>query len=101
MSRRVGAQRFPSLVLASWLPNSPELPIVPGFDVRRDFSFIPHMYPLRLSLLFPLVAALVTPAIAAAPTLSDVGAAMQQKVDEKEIAGAVTVVLAKDKILHL
>ena len=49
-----------------------------------------------------LVAAFLAPAFAfAAPTLPGIGAAMKQKVDEKEIAGAVTVVLAKDKVLHL
>jgi CubicO group peptidase (beta-lactamase class C family) len=49
-----------------------------------------------------LVAAVVAPALVfAVPTLPGVGAAMQQKVDQKEIAGAVTAVLAKDRILHL
>ncbi len=37
----------------------------------------------------------------AAPRLSGVGAAMQTAVDSREVAGAVTVVVAKDKILHL
>ncbi|HEY5911702.1 MAG TPA: serine hydrolase domain-containing protein [Verrucomicrobiae bacterium] len=37
----------------------------------------------------------------AAPTLPGVGAAMQAAVDAREIAGAVTVVVTKDKILHL
>lgn len=35
------------------------------------------------------------------PTLPGVGAAMQAKVAENEIAGAVTVVADKDRILHL
>ena len=53
---------------------------------------------------FPLilVAAFVAPAVLlAAPQLPGIGAAMQEKIDQKEIAGAVTVVIARDKILHL
>jgi CubicO group peptidase (beta-lactamase class C family) len=41
------------------------------------------------------------PVFAAEPTLPGVGAAMQEMVAKKEIAGAVTVVVAKDKVLHL
>lgn len=49
-----------------------------------------------------LIAALVAPAyLLATPKLPGIGAAMQEKIDQKEIAGAVTVVIAKDKILHL
>jgi CubicO group peptidase (beta-lactamase class C family) len=40
-------------------------------------------------------------AFAAEPTLPGVGAAMQEMVSKNEIAGAVTVVVGKDKILHL
>jgi CubicO group peptidase (beta-lactamase class C family) len=58
------------------------------------------MYPTRL--LSPLVlAALFAPAFAAAPKLSGIGAAMQEKINQKEISGAVTVVMTKDKIVHL
>ena len=35
------------------------------------------------------------------PTLPGIGAAMQEMVAKNEIAGAVTVVVAKDKVLHL
>ena len=38
---------------------------------------------------------------AAAPKLPGVGAAMEQMIAKNEIAGAVTIVLAKDKLLHL
>ncbi len=38
---------------------------------------------------------------AQAPTLPGVGAAMQQMVDQHEIAGAVTVVVSKDRVLHV
>ena len=43
----------------------------------------------------------VTTNFAAAPKLPGVGAAMQTAVDSREISGAVTVVVAKDKVLHL
>jgi CubicO group peptidase (beta-lactamase class C family) len=38
---------------------------------------------------------------AAEPTLSGVGAAMQEMVTKNEITGAVTMVISKDKVLHL
>lgn len=37
----------------------------------------------------------------AAPKLDPIDAAMQEMIDNKEIAGAVTVVVSKDKVLHL
>ncbi|MBL9211457.1 MAG: beta-lactamase family protein [Opitutaceae bacterium] len=37
----------------------------------------------------------------AAPQLPGIGAAMQAKIDQREISGAVTVVLTRDKIVHL
>lgn len=46
-----------------------------------------------------LAVALSVPA--AAPTLPGVAAAMQAMVDQQEIAGAVTVVVARDRVLHL
>lgn len=42
----------------------------------------------------------VTSTFAAAPKLPGVGAAMQDAVDSNEIAGAVTVVVTKDKTVH-
>jgi len=47
------------------------------------------------------VLAFATFSAAAAPTLPGVGAAMQAMIDQKEMAGVVTVVVAPDKILHL
>ena len=44
---------------------------------------------------------LARPAFADEPTLPGIGAAMQEMVTKNEIAGAVTVVVAKDKLLHL
>jgi CubicO group peptidase (beta-lactamase class C family) len=38
---------------------------------------------------------------AAEPTLNGVGAAMQEMVGKNEVSGAVTVVVSKDKVLHL
>lgn len=42
-----------------------------------------------------------SPAFAASPKLAGVGAAMEQMIARNEIAGAVTVVVSKDKVLHL
>lgn len=58
------------------------------------------MYPTRL-LSSLVVAALIAPTFAAAPKLPGIGAAMEEKINQKEIAGAVTVVMTKDKIVHL
>jgi len=41
------------------------------------------------------------PGLAGEPTLPGIGAAMQGMVAKNEIAGAVTVVATKDKVLHL
>ncbi|MBI4659493.1 MAG: beta-lactamase family protein [Verrucomicrobia bacterium] len=51
----------------------------------------------------PFVAALVVtvPAFSKEPKLHGVGAAMEQMVAKNEIAGAVTMVVTKNKILHM
>lgn len=61
------------------------------------------MRPLRLPACFALFAALclARSTFAAEPTLPGVGAAMQEMVAKNEVSGAVTVVVAKDKVLHL
>ena len=46
-------------------------------------------------LLLPLFAGCVS------PKLPGVGAAMQSAIDAREISGAVTVVVTKDKFIHL
>ncbi len=48
-----------------------------------------------LALLLPLFAAY------ASPKLPGIGAAMQAEVDAREISGAVTVVVTKNKVIHL
>jgi CubicO group peptidase (beta-lactamase class C family) len=59
------------------------------------------MHPTRLFASL-LVATVVAPALVlAAPKLPGIGAAMQEKIEQKEIAGAVTLVIGKDKIIHL
>src|SRR5688572_12416233 len=56
----------------------------------------------RLALFAFSVALCVTsPAFAAGPTLPGIGAAMEEMIATNEIAGAVTVVVGKDKVLHL
>ena len=61
------------------------------------------MHPSRLPLCLALSAilCLVRSAFAAEPVLPGVGAAMREMVAKNEIAGAVTVVVTKDKVLHL
>ena len=56
------------------------------------------MSPTRIAIL--ILAATLT-ASAQAQTLPGVGAAMQEMVARKEVAGAVTVVVSKDRVLHL
>src|SRR6266487_3604714 len=48
-----------------------------------------------------LAVATVLPAFAEAPKLPGVGATMQELVAKNEIAGAITVVVAKNKTVHL
>jgi CubicO group peptidase (beta-lactamase class C family) len=55
------------------------------------------MNPFRF---FALFVSAVTVFSAPSPTLPGVGKAMEQMVAENEIAGAVTVVVGKDRILH-
>lgn len=58
----------------------------------------PIMTPARL--FFGLSVAVFS-TLAADPTLPGVGAAMEKMMEQKEISGAVTVVVGKDKILHI
>src|SRR5262245_45349504 len=55
--------------------------------------------PAKLFVMVALLAA--TSAFAKDPKLPGVGAAMQQMVAKNEIAGAVTMVVSKNKVLHL
>ncbi|HSI12496.1 MAG TPA: serine hydrolase domain-containing protein, partial [Chthoniobacter sp.] len=50
---------------------------------------------------FTLAVGLVRSTSVAEPILPGVGTAMQEMVTKNEVSGAVTVVLAKDKVLHL
>ncbi len=61
------------------------------------------MHSGRLPAFLTLTAALclARPAFADAPVLPGIGAAMQEMVAKSEIAGAVTMVVAKDRILHV
>lgn len=61
------------------------------------------MHTLRLPAILALSAALyfTSSAFAAEPTLPGIGAAMQEMVAKNEVAGAVTMVVAKDKLLHV
>ena len=57
------------------------------------------MRPYRLAILFALSASLI--AVAAEPKLPGIGAAMEAMIAKNEIAGAVTAVVTKDKVIHL
>jgi CubicO group peptidase (beta-lactamase class C family) len=57
------------------------------------------MPPARL-LPSALLFSLAVPAFSAAPQLPGIGAAMQEMIARREIAGAVTVVVSRDRILH-
>ncbi|HEU0010974.1 MAG TPA: serine hydrolase domain-containing protein [Verrucomicrobiae bacterium] len=59
--------------------------------------------PCRQLAILALAAALCAalPALADGPKLPGIGAAMQEMIAKNEIAGAVTVVVTKDKLLHL
>src|SRR5256885_855675 len=59
----------------------------------------PCRHLVNLALAAALCAAL--PAFADGPKLPGIGAAMQEMIAKNEIAGAVTVVVTKDKLLHL
>src|SRR5882757_1543971 len=63
------------------------------------FAMNPRRLPVFLVLAVTLCYA--QSAFADEPKLPGVGAAMQEMVAKKEIAGAVTVVVARDKVLHL
>jgi CubicO group peptidase (beta-lactamase class C family) len=57
------------------------------------------MKSIRLAVIVALSA--VVSAAAPDPTLPGIGSAMQDMIGKNEIAGAVTVVVSKDKVLHL
>src|SRR5476649_2755713 len=50
---------------------------------------------------FLLVSSLAASAILSAQQLPGIGAAMQAQVDAREVAGAVTLVATKDRVVHL
>ena len=56
--------------------------------------------PTLRTLLAPLAFALARPLLAAEPKLPGVAAAIQPSLDAHDIAGAVTLVIAKDKTVH-
>ncbi len=56
---------------------------------------------LPISLALTATLSLMSQTIAADPTLPGIGTVMQKMVDQNEIAGAVTVVVTKDSVLHL
>src|SRR3982751_1816922 len=66
----------------------------------RDMN-LSSMVPSTFGLCFCFLLAAATRAVAEPPKLPGVGAAMQEMIAKNEIAGAVTVVVSKDKVLHL
>jgi len=78
-----------------------------GQAVVRQADRTPSISRIMRSIRFPVFFALTgslvlsQSAFAADPQLPGIGSAMQELVAQNEVAGAVTVVVAKDKILHL
>src|SRR6266853_809571 len=60
-----------------------------------------HCHSLASKLAIPTALLIVPFAFADPPKLSGIGDAMQEMITKNEIAGAVTLVIARDKILHL
>lgn len=60
-----------------------------------------HLRVLPILCLLSAVLGLAPSAFAAEPTLPGVGPAMEEMIAKNEIAGAVTAVVTKDKVLHL
>jgi CubicO group peptidase (beta-lactamase class C family) len=60
-----------------------------------------HIFRLPAVLALSVALGLLRFAFAAEPVLPGIGAAMREMVAKNEIAGAVTVVVTKDKVLHL
>src|SRR5882724_7954386 len=75
---------------SNWIPSTKSIIL----KVMR------YCHSLAVKLAIPAVLLIVPFAFAAPPKLSGVGDAMQEMIKENEIAGAVTVVVARDKILH-
>src|SRR6185295_5099968 len=63
--------------------------------------FIMHLYRFVAKLAFCATLFLALSAFAEPPHLPMIGEAMQDLVAKNEIAGAVTAVVSKDKVLHL
>src|SRR2546428_14172779 len=76
---------------------------LPWLDNIPIFSNMKTNHPCRHRANLVLAAALCValPAFADGPKLPGIGAAMQEMIAKNEIAGAVTVVVTKDKPLHL
>jgi CubicO group peptidase (beta-lactamase class C family) len=64
-------------------------------EVIRHLDTMTIFRPVALALITTLTVS------AEAPTLPGVGAAMQEMIAKSEIAGAVTLVVSKDRVLHL
>ena len=60
-----------------------------------------HSFRPSICLTLTVLLSLLRPAFADEPTLPGIGAAMREMVAKNEVAGAVTVVVTKDKVLHL
>lgn len=73
----------------------------PPSNTQNTRSLAMNSRCLPLSLAISAVLFLTPALFAGEPTLPGVGAAMQEMVTKNEVAGAVTEVVSKDKILHL
>ena len=70
-----------------------------GLDDSRTAGL--HLYAMNINRVAVLVVSATLTAFAEEPTLPAIGAAMQEMVAKNEIAGAVTAVVSRDRVLHL
>ncbi len=72
-----------------------------GAPLLDNRAMPPIRHSLAVALAFTVTLCLTRSAFAAEPTLPGIGAAMQEMVGKNEVSGAVTIVVAKDRVLHL
>ena len=103
MSASVVERARASIELQSALKAQPRSRILHRFGVTLAGADGQDRVRMQLRHQLPILAGLLIPhlACAAEPVLSGIGAAMAEIVAKGEVAGAVTVVVSKDAVLHL
>jgi CubicO group peptidase (beta-lactamase class C family) len=96
-------RRFGIIAIPKTVPrnNSGKRVVIRGRLDHKFPLFAMHLPRPIACLVVAAALCLTRPTRAADPVLAGVGAAMQDMVAKDEIAGAVTIVVTKDKLLHL